>query len=94
MFLVMSLIPNNAMFDTFKILWNNSTYLSLLIISTVANLIGTIMLNRLRRVIVYIIDMLSEKALPSPIKRKGSSQNNLDELKFGVRIGRANSEGS
>ena len=54
MFWVTTIFHGSATYGTFSILFTNPTFLSVVIISTVANIILALLLHRVRRVLILI----------------------------------------
>ena len=68
MFLFISIAHNNAIYNTFTILFANPTFLSILAISTIANILLSILINRIRAVGVLLFNKVKSTALPENIQ--------------------------
>jgi magnesium-transporting ATPase (P-type) len=68
MFLFISIAHNNAIYNTFTILFTNPTFLSILAISTIANILLSILINRIRAVGVLLFNKVKRTALPENIQ--------------------------
>ncbi len=79
LYLMISLVPNNPIYHTFKIMFTNATYFSILFMSTVANLLTGILANRVRGAAIFIVDKVKDRALPTEIlDNKPPIENSID----------------
>ena len=86
-YLILSIVPNNPMYHTFHHLFTNTTYLSLLLISTVANVLFSILINRVRDVVEQLLNKFTNKMLPAEeTQKKIQFENGITIIRLWIRV--------